>query len=523
MPVGTATISGVVLTEAGTPAPGATVTLAWHNEPTGAEAWDNYGEHTTTADATGRFAFTAVSQHAVDLSASLGEWARVEYGQAVPGLPGTPIRLYDAERLAVTLKLTRGASLTGMVVENDGTPAVGVQIYAFRMKPISDTDQLMGAGGDAITDEQGAWSIGRLPGGRFIVSAAHRRQPSIQPPIQSIGPNRFAVDSWRFFRDAPDPDSADPIELKAGEQRAGVDVHLRLTPVTTVSGVVHDVNDRPAPGVRLWLMAPGGPFQEQTKSGPNGAFEITHIVAGHYHLIAALGEQVARLAFVSDGEAPVRVEPRLQLEPGAVVRGTIVLASGVTKPMPASPWVFLNAVSVVMHFDAANGSGQKATPDFIYRGVPPGTYSVDISDAVRAGLRVESEMVDGIDAKDFPFQVTAGSQHNVLITLTDHLASLSGFVADSVGIPSLNHTVVVFSTDERFWGDRSRRIFADRPDTHGQYVMRDLSAGEYAVALTSADLYGQPPTKLLRELLPSAQRITIRGGQQAVCNIRAPR
>jgi hypothetical protein len=503
MPEGRATISGVVLTDAGAPAPGATVELAWHHDPTGAGAYDGYSSETTTADANGHFAFTAVSQHAVDLSASLGEWARVEFGQAGPGLPGTPIRLSDAERLAVTLKLARGASLAGTVFENNGKPAAGIHIYAFRMKPISDTDQVMAEGGDAITDEHGVWSIGRLPPGRFIVSAG-----------------------WRFFRDTPDRDSADPIELEAGEQRTGVDVHLRPTPVTTVSGVVRDVDDKPAAGVRLWLAAHDGPFREQATSGLNGAFEITGVSAGHYDLVAVLRDHAAHLDVVSNGNSPVRVEPRLRLEPGAVVRGSILLAPGVTQPMPQFTWVFLSATSGVRRYTTNDDGQQQATPDFTYRGVPPGTYSLDVSNVERAGLRVKSVIVDNVDAKGLPFEVTAASQHDVLITLTDQLATLSGLVADSIGRPGLEYTVVVFSTDERFWsdrgGDRWRRIFAERPDTHGQYVIRDLTAGEYAVALAPPDLYGQPPTKLLRELLPSAQRITIRDGQVAVCNIRSP-
>jgi hypothetical protein len=134
---------------------------------------------------------------------------------------------------------------------------------------------------------------------------------------------------------------------------------------------------------------------------------------------------------------------------------------------------------------------------------------------------MQSEMVDGRDALDFPFEIGSDQHREVVITLSNLTTNLSGAVTDSHGAPSLNHTVVVFAVDDRFWTTRSRRILIDRPDTRGQYHFSGLPAGDYFVALTAPDLERRPPSSLLHSLRAASKRVTLRDGEPATLNLRS--
>jgi len=110
-----------------------------------------------------------------------------------------------------------------------------------------------------------------------------------------------------------------------------------------------------------------------------------------------------------------------------------------------------------------------------------------------------------------------------VITLSNVTTELSGAVSDSRGAPSLDHTVVVFAADDRFWTKRSRRFLADRPDTHGDYHFSGLPAGEYIIALVDPDVEMRPPASLLQALRPTGQHVILRDGLRMRVNLRSRR
>src|SRR5437016_4004442 len=126
MPKGSATIDGVVLTQEGRPAAGATVALKWLPDGSMDDPWPGYRPQETTADRSGHFVFPDVPQASVELSASLDEFLKTIYGAVRPGLPGTPIRLSAGEHLHTTLRLFRGATITGAVLDPSGNVAPGI-------------------------------------------------------------------------------------------------------------------------------------------------------------------------------------------------------------------------------------------------------------------------------------------------------------------------------------------------------------------------------------------------------------
>jgi hypothetical protein len=55
-------------------------------------------------------------------------------------------------------------------------------------------------------------------------------------------------------------------------------------------------------------------------------------------------------------------------------------------------------------------------------------------------------------------------------------------VQDASGLAASDYFILVFSTDERAWYQRSRAVAQTRPASDGKFVIRGLPAGEYFLA-----------------------------------------
>jgi protocatechuate 3,4-dioxygenase beta subunit len=520
---GTGVISGLVVTDTGAPAAGATISI---NAP---EIWSpNYESppsqsRTTVADTRGRFTFDGVPDEAIELSASMPGFLDTVYGQVRPGLPGTPIRLGPNERLAVTLRLSRGSTISGMMFDPQGNPASGINVWAFRLQPIGGDEKLMGPdSGSAVSDDHGEYRIADLRAGTYVISA-HRKRPLLQlAPIERIGADDFAVESGVFFPNAPDADSAEQLELRPGETRSGISMRLRMVPITTISGRVRDIDGRPAPRAHVQLIEHDTPppMTWDIDTGPNGEFSLPRVPAGHYDVVAfsrsTEGPHHGRTPVTSDGRTPAHIV--VDLRPAATISGRVVFA-GRSAP-PTTPRAFGLSLSGPRG-DVPGTVGSVASTEFTYRGVPPGEYVIRINrETMPAGWHMQSEMVDGRNALDFPFEITADEHREVAMTLSDQMAELSGIVTNAIGAPVSDATVVVFAADERFWTTGSRRVVAVRPDTHGRYLIRGLPAGDYLIAPASPDFYGVPPPSLLRALKTGAEPFSLRNGERRTRNVR---
>jgi hypothetical protein len=526
LPSGTGTIVGQVLINTGQPASGAKVSLR-------AQAYQSpdydppaYQVREAVADALGRFEFSGVPYETLDLAASMPGFLEALYGQARPGLPGTPIRLNANQRVSVVLRLSRGSSISGTVFDTRGNPASGISVYAPRQRPWSDGETLNVEGGNAVTDDAGRYRVSDLPPGRYIVMG-HRVWPNYErPPLVSIGPNEVGFESGAMYRDARDANSADQIDLGLGQELGGIDLRLHLESVTTVGGVVRNADGQPSGRAHLRLVLPHDPEPPalETTAAPDGSFEFTRVPAGDFEIVAystqAEAREHGRLPVTIDGRTPIRVG--LDLRPGATVSGRVVFASRPTPPPAARFTFFLASAFIGMHYDVRGVVGEISSPAFTYRGVPPGRYVITINrESLPPEWRMQSEMVDGRDALDFPFEITADEHRDVLITLSDQRTELSGIVTNAKGAPGVDYTVVVFAADDRFWIPRPRRVETVRPDINGRYRVLDLPAGEYVVALADPDLYGRPPSSLLKQLRPISGRVTLRDGEKKAYDVRA--
>ena len=98
---------------------------------------------------------------------------------------------------------------------------------------------------------------------------------------------------------------------------------------------------------------------------------------------------------------------------------------------------------------------------------------------------------------------------------------LSGAITDQTGQPAVDYTIVVFSSDQRFWTPGSRRIVTSRPSTDGKYTLRGLPAGDYQIAaLSDLEPGMQYDLEFLKALLVASTRVTLGEGAKVTQDLR---
>jgi uncharacterized protein (DUF2141 family) len=100
----------------------------------------------------------------------------------------------------------------------------------------------------------------------------------------------------------------------------------------------------------------------------------------------------------------------------------------------------------------------------------------------------------------------------LVVTFSDRPTELSGKAPVGGMSPTAAAvSIVVFSTDRRFWGPGTRRVRVARPDTSGQYRLSGLPPGEYFVAVvTDFDAEAELDSNRLAALEANATRSTVR-------------
>jgi hypothetical protein len=565
-----ASISGVVINDEERPQPvrRAIVTL------TGPDLVPSRG---ATTDDDGRFVFTNLPAGRFTLTVTRAAFVTSAYGAKRPGRPGTPLVVTDRATITgLVVRLWRGAVITGIVRNEAGEPVPNLSVTAVPSRPRAAGGLLTLTNNGVTTNEAGVYRIFGLEPGQYLVMTrpssqggrplmamtdaqvdtaldALRRLASGQPGRGAPSPPSRPF-TWApvYFPGTADIDRAVPLTLKAGEERAGVDIGLQRVPAAIVTGMVARLDATPAVGATVQLVRVPGPFRTgvpevlTVRAAADGSFQISQVTPGDYRLIARAS--AAPLVPPTAGtdpppanEAPLWAKQDLTVAgqdisgitlsagPGLTITGRIAFASSATSAPPApslrgtrvalvAPWLAnLKPGTPIDALGFAAGAFVMDDGTFQITGLLPGRYKLQITgSAIGAPWTVRSAMLDDRDladaATDFTNMPTTGS---LLITYTDRRSALSGTLQQASGAPSSDVFVIAYTTDRRLWTQSSRRVQAVRPDVAGRYFFGDLPPGEYHLAVVTdidADEWLEPG--FLERLLGSSLRVTIGEGEQ---------
>ncbi|HEX4456323.1 MAG TPA: sigma-70 family RNA polymerase sigma factor, partial [Polyangia bacterium] len=266
--------------------------------------------------------------------------------------PSTIALAAGEQRTHVDVELAWAAAISGIVVEEDGTPASGVQVrFNAQHKPDD---------GSALTGPDGKFRVGTLSGdddylGDVAESATSRHRLAISDgvaPVVHVPDGESEVDGIR-------------IVVKRS--------HLSIAG-TTVDGAGQPLGDvqvtafRPAagderPDLNLSFGAP------TTISTGDGSFRIDDVDAGAFVLVAHAGDgSEGRLAGIAAGQAGVQV----RLQPAGGIDGTLV---GFAAPPEVTARREQPYGPLVRAYAFVDGD------TFRFRGLAPGRYVVDATSA----------------------------------------------------------------------------------------------------------------------------------------------
>jgi hypothetical protein len=560
--VGTAVIAGIVTTAGDRPQPlrRAAVTL-------GGGAG---GGRLVMTDDTGRFELAQLPSGRYTLRAEKPAYLTMWYGATRPDRSGTSIQLADGQRMAdVTLRLVRGATISGVIRDDRGQPAPGIRVQALTYRVVNGERRLSSAGlvvnYDGGTDDRGAYRIYGLAPGDYAVVALNRAATSFrltteadidaamqaarQPAAGRAGGAAATVTASRtaataspgmsyapsYFPGTPDVSAATMLSVAAGEDKVQVDFAIGFVPTATVEGTVTSamgplpanldvrlVNTGRAPVLSVDF---GSIFPH--RPGPDGSFRFRGIVPGRYVVAATTGAGASPLWATAD----VAVNGTdisgitLSLQPGMTVSGRINYRA-TSKPVPSLPGT---RVALGPQLTGSQISvGQLQVParedgSFSVTGVMPGRYTVRVLPPIgTTGWLVGSAMLKDVDLADHLLEVRPGENiTGIGITLIDQPADLSGVLQDVGGRPASEYYVIVFPADRTMWRQGARRIFQTRPGTDGKFQFRALVGGEYLLAaVTDVETGEWFDPVFLTELARAAVKVTITTGESKVQDIR---
>ena len=498
----------------------------------------------------GAFTFDGLPEGRFTVTAAKDAYVSMSYGATRPGRPGTGVPVTGGKPVAITLRLPRGAVITGTVSDIDGRPAVGLSVYALYPRVGSGyiERQYITAPGvlPAVTDDRGVYRIYGLAAGEYVVSA----RPRVLQTGASVVRGEFRMMTRgntvsRPMALAPvlhpgvsDVSRAARVTLRAGEERGGIDVQLEAVPLATVSGTVAFPAGWSRVALTLWRTEDTTlPLNGSVASTDDqGRFTFRNIPPGSYR-VAARASQLAgggrggSAGDVQYGFADVTVNGEdiegvaLTLQPGLTIAGQVTFESSQAAP-PALPATQLRIPSGPL---LAAPSGGWPMPSvtidgtrFRIAGVVPGTYRFPVlPQGIRAPIGswwLKSIAVAGRELLDAPLSLQQ-SVEDAVVTFSDRASEVAGSLRDAQGAAVSSLYVVALPVDRAAWFVNSRRIAAVRPGRDGQWSIRNLPPGEYRVIAADLDQNEWFDPAVLERLLPGATPLRVTGPEKYTIDV----
>ena len=538
---GTSSITGIVVSDEEEPRPlrRAHVTLQGPALP---------GSEIATTRDDGSFTFASLAPGRYSVSAAKSAYVEMSYGARAPTRPGAWLTLDAGQTKKLTIRLPRGAVITGVLTDAAGQPMAGLAVAALsnRYSPAGGARRLLPApSAPSITDENGVYRIFGLPPGEYVIGTQRgqtivtlatvapadvraalteirsstmndRRIPSTLTPKESPPSKAEVVMAPVYYPGTAAAAQAAPVAVGKGEERSGVDFQVVPIPGATVSG---SVPTTPRPFVVLTRRdEPLPPAAEPRTAAVDqfGRFTFPAVVPGRYTVSALT---------VGPGAAPNKLEVQwaasditmqgedvtvgLSLHPSFAISGRIVF-EGSVQPLTAMRL----PLPVVSPMRGAPGPQVQVESDgrFTISSLVGGLYHLGGIPGVRSRLAtwwLKSITLGGRELLDAPVDLQR-EWADAVVTFSNRATELSGRVTSATAGEQPSVFVIVFATDRGAWFPHSRRVAGVRPDAEGRYKISNLPAGEYfAVVDDNVDPNAWFDPVLLDRLIPGAVRLTL--------------
>ena len=462
-------------------------------------------------DLEGRYEFAGLPAGRYRLTVSRAPYVTRSYGQRSPLERGTPIDLADGERLdTVDVALPRAGMITGRVTDDLGDPVVNVTVATLRRKSGEEGAELVPAGRVAATDDLGRFRLPGLNEGTYFLGVL---SPSALRPA---GEGGIAL-ATTYYPGTAVAAGAQPIAVRAGEERGDVTFTLVPSRTVTISGRAFDEAGRPLAGASIYIThtsvthstLSGAPVPAIMTSGwsvpmqADGRFSIAGVGPGEYTLrvgpgnasagirdsasvtVTVSGADIEGLLLTAGAAGRATGEPALGAplgtrpaqKPGGTLRGR-VLAGDTAAPLRRAS-VTLAAPEIGSPRATTTGLDGR----FEFKDLPAARYTLTARKApyvaLEFGQRTPFE-------RGAPLDLTEGQTLDKIELTLPPGSAISGRIVDDLGDPAafIGVRLMRFQHVE---GRRQLVLVASQTQTDdaGQYRFFGLAPGAYYVGTLS--------------------------------------
>jgi len=388
--------------------------------------------------------------------------------------------------------------ISGKVVDENGDPVPKASLRLIAREYFLGTPGYFTAGFGS-TDADGKYTINRVAPGRAYLMQVEKRDPNLNLEALAETPAnpklRRKIPARMWYPNSPTIEGGQPVMLRSGEHREGMNVEMKLTPSLCIEGVTAGVNG-PAkadlsiePQGASGVSASMGMFfaAPHTTTESDGKFRLCDLPPGTYRLTA----EIRGAAGPSSGHLAQQVELRdedvknvkLTSAPLETLAGEVVLDG----PQPDSP---LNAqvdVSLRPLYRAPwiweKSSGKFDIPsEFKMENVLLDDYHVRT--LVRTpGMYIKAITYGGRDVDYEPLRLgTAMGGTGLRVVIGRDGATVAAKVTDKDGNAIPDARVLVIPGDAVSEGVMAARLVEGRTDQTGSYTSQTLEPGKYLVA-----------------------------------------
>jgi hypothetical protein len=223
--------------------------------------------------------------------------------------------------VSVNVAIERGAAVSGTVLYDDGSPAVGVRVSILVRTKSDWTDlpssPIASQSYAASTDDQGHYRISGLPAGEYLLEATL----SIQGMYYKVGEGGTSVGTWPIYslsfyaRGSARRRDAAAIAVTAGEEFGGQDIEIPLTKLHTVRGSIvaaHDGHILNGGKLSLLYADDRSEAGRATVSKDDNTFTFAFVPEGDYILRAeGADNDYVEVSNGPDAWPPTHTEPKL--------------------------------------------------------------------------------------------------------------------------------------------------------------------------------------------------------------------
>jgi Carboxypeptidase regulatory-like domain len=366
------------------------------------------------------------------------------------------------------------AFIDGHVSTADGRPVDGAEVMLLRRQYVQGEARFLRMA-IATTDPAGGYRLTVGAAGRYVVAA--------RPMTGGVG-------ACTYFLNAPDPQSATPIEVAVGDVIADVALRLPELHTVAVTGTVRSQDGGPISNALVTAIAHHGIVGLQgshVRTTARGDFILTNLCPGDYTIqaISATGSDAARSGFqkLSVDRDNVREVSIMIPEPVSITGRLLVDGKAPPPKLDGLGTVrILSLYTDPQRFDPVSFAVVQDDGTFVLQS-PPGLAVLRVI-GLRAPWTLKAVRVNGgIDVTNSGVELGAAS--GLVVDLTRRPSVLTGTVAAEGEC-----AVVVFSQDVTRWTYLSTHVSAVSCDRDRRFRIAGLPPGDYQAVAVRATLSG---------------------------------